>query len=128
MQQQAPAPMPQAQQMMYSPPRQPVDIFSKKMVAMFIVIGLILMFVGAMVCNASEITNAKDRIDDDKREGALATYKDGMIVYNVGMLLLVLILFASALLGKEFTEYMRLGMFVAAGLILGFNLWGHSWF
>ena len=59
---------------------------------------------------------------------ALATYKAGMIVYNVGMLLLVLILFASALLGKEFTEYMRLGMFVAAGLILGFNLWGHSWF
>jgi len=59
---------------------------------------------------------------------ALATYKAGMIVYNVGMLVLVLILFASALLGKEFTEYMRLGMFVAAGLILGFNLWGHSWF
>jgi len=88
MQQQAPAPMPQAQQMMYSPPRQPVDIFSKKMVAMFIVIGLILMFVGAMVCNASEITNAKDRIDDDKREGALSiserkmTYLGMNIWYN----------------------------------------------
>ena len=119
-----------AQQPAYIPPRQPIDIggiFSKKIVALFIVIGLILMFVGAIVCNASKITDKDDIGDLDKQCGALATYKAGTIIYNVGMLLLIIILLGAALLGKEFTEYMRIGMFIAVGLILGFggfNLWG----
>ena len=126
-QQQAPVPTPQAQQPMYSPPRQPVDLFSKKMVALFIVIGLILMFVGAIVCNASKITDKDDAADLDKQYDALGIYKAGTIIYNVGMVLLVIILLGAAILGKEFTDYTRLGMFVAVGLILGFggfSLWG----
>lgn len=111
----------------YYPPGQPVDIFSKKMIALFIVIGLILMFVGAIICNASRITDKDDAADADKVYGALGVYKAGTIVYNVGILLVAIILLGAVLLGKEFTEYMRIGMFVAAGLILGFggfSLWG----
>lgn len=118
---------PQEQQPAYFPSRQPVELFSKKMVALFIVIGLILMFVGAIVCNASKITDKDDAADQDKIYDAKAVYKAGTIVYNVGMLLLIITLLGAALLGKEFTEYMRLGMFVAVGLILGFggfSLWG----
>lgn len=111
----------------YYPPKQSVDIFSKKMVALFIVIGLILMFVGAIVCNASKITDKDDAQDVDKVYGALGTYKAGTIVYNVGMLLLAIILLGAAMIGKEFTDYTRFGMLVAVGLILGFggfSLWG----
>lgn len=109
-------------------PKPPVElgrIFSEKLIAVFVIVSMILMFVGVVICNASAVTKVIPTADDI--EGAAVAYKAGMIVLNIGTLLLAMILLLGGILNKDIHTHARLGMLISAGITLAWRfmaIWG----
>lgn len=112
-------PQVQAQQPVYRPPRQPIDIggfFSKKIVTIFILIGVLLFFIGAILCNGAAVTKANPNIGET--EGAMSLYKAGTIVLDIGALITTLALFGGAMVSNEIDVKLKVAMLSVATAIL----------
>ena len=108
-----------AQQPVYFPPRQPIDIggfFSKKIVTIFILVGVLLFFIGAILCNGAAVTE----INPDARdiEGARSFYKAGTIVLEIGALVTTLALLGGGIASDEIDIKLKISMLSVGTAIL----------
>lgn len=109
-----------------------------------IVFGIIFMFIGTIFISIVSMGGGPNQwdekydknddgvIDEDKRNNY---YKDlrlydtvrdigvliGKIIINIGILILVLALFGGGLVNDDLDKYVRIGMIIAAGLIIGWS-------
>jgi len=94
-------------------------LFTTQMMVLGMALALILMLFGALMINMSTITDTAtdpaDRQDDsdDARGGA----RNGAMVYNLGLVILIAMLFGGAMLNPDLDPQARMGMFIAAGFI-----------
>lgn len=112
-------PQVQARQPAYYPPRQPIGIggfFSKKIVTIFILIGVLLFFIGAILCNGAAITKVNS--DTGDIEGARSLYKAGTIVLDIGALITILALFGGGIASDEIDIKLKISMLSVATAIL----------
>jgi len=73
------------------------------------------MLIGATVMNVSTID--EEDPDDEDDATAARTHQNGAIVYNLGVLILLFVLYATAIFNEDLNQFVRLGMLIAAGLI-----------
>jgi hypothetical protein len=97
------------------------NFFSVRVILVLVLIGLILFYVGGMVCLAG-INNEKydyDEYDDrqDDSLGAGNVYKAGLIILFVGALLSHIGLFAGGIANKELNPTVRVAM-ISMGIAL----------
>lgn len=83
------------------------SLFSKKMTTLAVGIGILVIFIGAVVCNVAESS------------GFL---KAGLVLYNLGGLALGGTLFLGSLVNEDIDRYIRVGMLVGGALIVGLVL------
>ncbi len=81
-------------------------LFSKPLILVGVMLGVILQFLGAILLN------------NDVSNGGVA------VIHNLGVLIMVLVLFGGAITNEKLDPMVRLGMFAAGGIgIWGFNTW-----
>jgi hypothetical protein len=100
-------------------PKKSVDVpglFSNKNVFLGIAIGILIMFIGVIISNASLVTD--NDADAEDYEDAKGTHKLGMIVYNLGVLILGAILFLGAIASKQMDRCTKIAMILAGALII----------
>jgi len=90
-------------------------IFTRQLLIVGIALGLIIMLIGATVMNVSTID--EEDPDDEDDATAARTHQNGAIVYNLGVLILLFVLYATAIFNEDLNQFVRLGMLIAAGLI-----------
>ena len=85
---------------------------SPQIIAIIVVIGVVLFFVGAIVCNSSAITEVSDDAEDQKeaREDARKMYKIGTILVDVGALVACVGIFYGALAPTRLDLALRVAM------------------
>jgi hypothetical protein len=117
-------------------------------VVQLIVFGIILMFIGGIlisVITSSEGPRSYDEKYDEDDDGSIDDldkreeyYEDlrlhngiryvgrliGRILINFGMLLAVLALLVGGIINDQIDRYARIGMIIAAGLIIGWSVLG----
>ncbi|PIV69728.1 MAG: hypothetical protein COS08_03915 [Euryarchaeota archaeon CG01_land_8_20_14_3_00_38_12] len=101
----------------YYPPMAPMDVgrlFSGKLIMVFVIVSMILKLIGTVLCDICW------GAEDLKTAGA--TYIAGLITGNIGILLLAMILLLGGILNKEIHSHARLGMIVAAGMLLAWGM------
>jgi hypothetical protein len=119
-------------------------LFTTDKIVLFIVLGLFFMFIGAVIITAVSTSDGPRDfdakydddddgfIDTDKRDNYLEdqrTYwalKDigtilGRIIISFGMLMTVVALLGGGITNQELDKYVRIGMIIAAGLIIGWS-------
>jgi hypothetical protein len=82
------------------------------LIAIIVVIGVILFFVGAIVCNASTITEIYDEPEDreEAQESARSMYKIGTIIADAGALVACIGIFYGALMCTRLEPALRVAM------------------
>ncbi len=80
------------------------SLFSKKMMTLAVGVGLLVVFLGAVVCNVA---------------GGSGVLKAGLVLYNLGGLVLGGTLFLGSLVNEELDRYLRVGLLVAGALVVG---------
>lgn len=95
-----------------SPPRK--RGFSTSMVGVILIIGVVIFFVGAILCNSAVITKSYSYSNYDEykeaRENARLTYKIGTIVADIGALIACVGIFAGALLCTKIELALRIAL------------------
>lgn len=101
-------------------------LFSKQAIAFFILIGIFLMGIGTVIQNASapaksyadvKSEDISKKIQDDTAANA-NTYKVGTIVWNFGMIFIMLSLVGGAILNPTLDTKTRIVMLIVAMFIL----------
>jgi hypothetical protein len=100
----------------YGPPRPMGPIFSVKLIAILTIIGLILFYVGGIICIGSFNTDLQER-DIDDVENAQVMYKVGLIILSVGGLLALIALVGGGILNTEINPQIRAAM-ISMGIAL----------
>ena len=118
--------------------------FTTDKVIRYIVLGLLLMFIGGVIytlVNTSGGPNLYDKAYDDDDNGnpdadkwdnyyedrrAYDTIRDvgtiiGKLILTLGMLMTVVVLFGGGITNREFETHIRIAMIIAAGLIVGWS-------
>ncbi len=108
---------------MYGPPmRRPGGLFSVKIIAALLLVGVILFYIDGMVCIAAQNTDQydtdeyEDKIDD--RYGAMTVYKVGLLIMSVGGLLALIALVGGAIMNKDIDTRVRAAMIAMAIALL----------
>lgn len=100
----------------YYPPRPMGPIFSVKLIAILALVGIILFYVGGIICIGAINTNLSG-VDVDDLETAQLIYKVGLIILAVGGLIALIALVGGGLLNKEIDPQVRVGM-ISMGIAL----------
>lgn len=129
-----PAPIHQPIHPVHHVPRpSPLEVlFSAKIIAIMVLIGVILLFVGAILAVNAKVTEPVDNdIDEinESKENAFTQYKTGVTVMIVGCLLLVMFLLCGSVMSQNVPTNVKLGflifcaviIFMTATIVLGFT-------
>jgi len=90
-------------------------IFTKQLLVVGVALGLLIMFLGAATMNVSTINEESPSRKDNAK--AAGTHQNGAIVYNLGVLILLFVLYGTAIFNEDMNQFVRLGMLIAAALI-----------
>jgi len=95
------------------------SMFNQKTVAVMVIIGVILTFLGAILATMAAVTE-KVSIDNkqDKQVSAFTQYKIGVTVMVVGMMLMSLFMLGAAVAGPDFTPNVKVGLLVFSAVML----------
>lgn len=103
-----PAPASIAPSYSYAPaPRREAGI-STTAVAVIVIVGVLIFFIGAIICNASVTTGSNPSTGE--RESARLVYKVGTILVDTGALVACLGIFSGALASKDMDIALRIAM------------------
>jgi hypothetical protein len=108
--------------MHHGPRPSPLEVlFSAKIIAIMVLIGVILLFVGAILAVNAKVTDKVDNdIDEinDSKEQAFGQYKTGVTVMIVGSLLLVLFLLCGSVMSQNVPTNVKLGFLIFCAIII----------
>lgn len=94
---------------------------SAKVVSIGIIVGLLISFIGLTTIAATSIVE-KDPTDETIKT-ARETNRSALIVWFVGMLILGIFMFLGAVDCAELSDYAKLGLLIALGLMLAASTW-----
>ena len=98
-------------------------IMQERFYVKIFIIGLVLILIGYILATSIGYMVLADNIDSStytKIRTSLTT--SGSLIKEIGMVCLVLGLFFGAVIEEKFPHYVRLGMFIALGLIVAFRI------
>ena len=88
--------------------------FSTSAVGVILIVGVVIFFVGAILCNSAVITKSYSYSDYDSykeaKENARLTYKIGTIIADIGALIACVGIFAGALLCTKIELALRVAL------------------
>lgn len=95
------------------------SMFSQKTVAIMVIIGVILTFLGAILATTAAVTE-KVSIDNrqDKQVSAYTQYKYGVTILVVGLMLQSLFMLGAAIAGPEIAANVKVGLLVFSAIAL----------
>jgi len=86
-------------------------------------VSLLLLIIGAIVINISVVNDAE--ADSEDRADADGMHQNGAIIFNIGVGILIIVLFTFSFIDADLNDFVRLGMLIAAGFLgLAFHLIG----
>jgi len=94
---------------------------SAKIVSIGIIVGLLISFIGLTTIAASSITDPN--ASDDAKKAARETDRTALVVWFVGMLILSVFMFLGAVDCGELSDYAKLGLLIALGMMLAATTW-----
>lgn len=95
------------------------SMFNPRTVAVMVIIGVILTFLGAILATTAAVTE-KVSIDirQDKQVSSYTQYKYGVTIMVVGMMLMSLFMLGAAVAGPEFAPGVKVGLLVFSAITL----------
>ncbi|MDI6917939.1 MAG: hypothetical protein QMC80_09120 [Thermoplasmatales archaeon] len=93
---------------------------SAKIVSIGIIVGLLISFIGLTTIAATSITEKSPTEETIKT--ARETNRSALVVWFVGMLILSIFMFLGAV-DSDLSDYAKLGLLIALGLMLAATTW-----
>ena len=96
-------------------------VFGAKLVAIMVVIGVLLMFIGAIVCVQAKVTartNADPDVVMDKTETAYKNYQAGATLMLVGNMLMCMFLLGASVVNPDIPAGVRSSFLVFCGILV----------
>ncbi len=94
---------------------------SSKVVAVGIIVGLLISFIGLTTIAATSITDPN--ASDDAKKAAREADRTALVVWFVGVLILSIFMFLGAVYCGELPDYAKLGLLIALGMMLAATTW-----
>jgi len=119
-QQAQPAPVMHTQtQMVYVHKPMLESMFGPKAVTVMVMLGVILLFVGALICVQSKVTEKVDADNvQDKAVTSMTMYKFGVTFMVLGMMLMVLFMLGASTTGTDVHNHVRVGYLVFCAIMI----------
>jgi uncharacterized membrane protein len=101
-------------------------LFGAKIITIMVLIGVILLFVGAILAVNAKVTEPVDNdIDEinDSKEQAFSQYKLGTTIMIVGNLLIVMFLLCGAVMSQNVPTNVKVGFLVFCAILIWVTVW-----
>jgi uncharacterized membrane protein len=99
-------------------------VFQPKVITIFVLIGVLIFFLGSMVAVASKVTDERD-IDDINKdsEGAFTMFKVGIIMMVAGIFLVVLFLLCGSVMSTDTPTNVKVGFLIFSAILIWCTIW-----
>jgi len=95
------------------------SMFSGKMVAIMSIIGILLLFLGAIIGITAKNTEKTDPSDvQDRTVTTQTNFKWGMVMMAVGAMLMLMFMLGAAAMSPDIPASVRVGFLVFAGIVV----------